>query len=281
MAVRIIVDSAADYSAQEIEKRQITCVPMAITFGEEEYLDGVDLTKDEFFEKLIGGEEFPKTSQPSPAKFAECFEEAKEAGDSVVAILISGTLSGTFQSANLAKQMTEYDDIYIVDSRTATLGIRILADRAVHMRDRGKSAQEIAAELESLKSRIRIYAGLDTLEYLYKGGRLSKAQASLGKLANIKPIIKVDESGSVSLCGKQLGIKHVCRQIAKILEEETPDQNYPVYFVYSYDKKNCVTFIQSLQKKGMDFGEVKTRGIGPTIGTHIGPGAFGIVYVKS
>lgn len=280
MAVRIIVDSAADYSAQEIEKRQITCVPMAITFGAEEYLDGVDLTKDEFFEKLTGGEEFPKTSQPSPAKFAECFEEAKEAGDSVIAVLISGALSGTLQSANLAKEMTEYENIYIVDSKTATLGIRILVDRAVHMRDRGKNAEEIVAELEDLKSRIRIYAGLDTLEYLYKGGRLSKAQASLGKLANIKPIITVDESGSVAMCGKQLGIKHVCRQIAKLLEEETPDMNYPIYFVYSYDKKNCVTLIQSLQKKGMEFGEIKTRGIGPTIGTHIGPGAFGIVYVK-
>lgn len=280
MAVRIIMDSAADYSAMEIEKRQITCVPMAITFGDEQYLDGVDISKDEFYEKLIEGEVFPKTSQPSPAKFVECFEEAKQAGDSVVAILISGTLSGTVQTANLAKDMVEYEDIHVVDSKSATLGIRILVDRAVHMRDHGKNAEEIVAELEDLKSRIRIYAGLDTLEYLYKGGRLSKTQASIGKLANIKPIITVDEEGSVALYGKQVGIRHVCRQIAKILEEESPDMNYPVYFLYSYDKKNCITFIQSLQKKGMDFGEVKTRGIGPTIGTHIGPGAFGIVYVK-
>lgn len=280
MAVRIIVDSTADYSAAEIEKRQITCIPMTIAFGEEQYTDGVDLTKDEFFEKLIESDVFPKTSQPSPAAFEEYFKEAKEAGDSVVAILISGALSGTIQSANLAKELVEYEDIFIVDSKSATLGIRMLADRAVRMRDQGAGAEEIVAELEALKPRIRIYAGLDTLEYLQKGGRLSKTEAVIGKLANIKPIIKVSEEGEVAMYGKQRGIKQVCRQLGKILEEEAPDENYPVYFLYAYDKKNCISFIQSLQKKGMDFGEVKTRGIGPTIGTHIGPGAFGIVYIR-
>lgn len=280
MAVRIIVDSTADYSMAEIEKRQITCIPMTIAFGEEQYADGVELSKEEFFEKLIGEDVFPKTSQPSPAVFAEQFEEAKKAGDSVVAILISGALSGTIQSAVLAKDMAEYDDIFIIDSKSATLGIRMLADKAVRMRDQGAGAAEIAAELEALKSRIRIYAGLDTLEYLYKGGRLSKAEAALGKLAGIKPIIAVNEAGEVVMHGKQRGVKQVCRQLAKILEEEAPDLNYPVYFLYAYDKKNCITFIQSLQKKGMEFGEVKTRGIGPTIGTHIGPGAFGIVYIR-
>lgn len=279
MAVRIIVDSTADYSMAEIEKRQITCIPMTIAFGEEQYTDGVDLSKNEFFEKLIGEDVFPKTSQPSPAVFAECFEKAKEAGDSAVAILISGALSGTLQSAELAKDMVEYDDIFIIDSKSATLGIRMLADRAVRMRDQGAGAEAIAAELEELKPRIRIYAGLDTLEYLYKGGRLSKAEAAIGKLAGIKPMIAVKE-GEVVLQGKQRGVKQICKQLAKILEEETPDPNYPVYFIYAYDKKNCITFIQSLQKKGMEFGEVKTRGIGPTIGAHIGPGAFGIVYIK-
>ena len=111
MAIRIVIDSTADYTPAEIEKRQITCIPMTISFGEEQYIDGVDISKDEFFEKLISEEVFPKTSQPSPASFVEYFEEAKEAGDSVIAVLVSGALSGTVQSANLAKEMTEYDDI--------------------------------------------------------------------------------------------------------------------------------------------------------------------------
>ena len=280
-AVQIIVDSTADFSAKEIEKRQITCIPMTVTFGNEQYIDGVDLTKEEFFVKLTNEKEFPKTSQPSPAKFADCFEEAKENGDDVVAILVSGALSGTVQSATIAKDIAEHDGVYIVDSKSATLGIRLLVDRAVRMRDQGKSAKEIAEALDELKARVRLFAGLDTLEYLQKGGRISKTAASIGRLAGIKPIITIDEEGKVAVCGKQRGNKNVFRQIIKYVEADMPDENYSVYFLYSADKKNCISFIQTLQKNGLDFGKIKTREIGPTIGSHIGPGAFGIVYVAN
>lgn len=279
MAVQILVDSTADFSAMEIEKRQITCIPMMVAFGNEQYTDGVNLTKEEFFVKLMNEKDFPKTSQPSPARFAEYFEQAKENGDDVVAILISGALSGTIQSATLAKDIAEHDGVYIVDSKSATLGIRLLVDRAVRMRDQGKSAQEIVDTLEDLKPRIRLYAGLDTLEYLQKGGRISKAAASIGRLAGIKPIVTISQEGEVAVCGKQRGNKHVFRQIIKYVEADMPDENYPVYFLYSADKKNCISFIQTMQKDGLDFGKIKTREIGPTIGSHIGPGAFGIVYI--
>lgn len=280
MAIRIITDSAADYSAQEIARRGITCIPMTISFGEEQFLDGVDLTKEQFYEKLLENKDFPKTSQPSPTTFINCFEEAKAAGDEVIVILIAGVLSGTIQSALLAKDMVEYDAIHVVDSQNATLGMRFLVDRAVILRDQGCSAKQIVEELDALKPRIRLYAGLDTLEYLQKGGRLSKGQAILGGLVNLKPVITVTELGEVSLCGKQIGMRHAFKQIADILEEDAPDVDFPVYFIYAYDKKNCVNFIQYLKKRGMDFGTPKLRGIGPTIGSHIGTGAFGIVYVK-
>lgn len=280
MAIRIVTDSAADYSAQEIEKRDIICIPMSVTFGDTTFLDGVDISKDEFFERLQDGGEFPKTSQPSPTSFLECFNEAKEAGDTVIAILVSGALSGTIQSAMLARSMAEYDKIYIVDSKIATLGMRLLVDRAVVMRAQGANACQIVEELEILRSRIRLFAGLDTLEYLYKGGRLSKTQASVGNIVNLKPVVTFTPEGAVELCGKQIGIRHAYKQIAKMLEEQKPDKNYPIYFLYSYDKKNCAGFIQSLQKKGYDVSAPKLRGIGATIGTHIGVGAFGIVYVK-
>lgn len=280
MAIRIITDSAADYSVQELEKRNVTCVPMSVTFDNVTYLDGTDLTKEEFFELLISQKEFPTTSQPSPTSFLDCFEEAKREGDTVIAVLISGALSGTIQSAMLAKNMAEYEKIYIIDSKTASLGMRILVDRAVVMREQGCEAAEIVEELDRLKGRIRIYAGLDTLEYLYKGGRLSKSQANIGNLVNLKPVVKVTTEGGVEVCSKQIGMRHAYKQIAKFIEEDRPDETYPVYYLYSYDKKNCVGFIQSLQKKGLDFGTPKIRGIGPTIGAHIGPGAFGVVYVK-
>lgn len=278
MAIRIITDSAADYSAQELTKRKVTCIPMSVTFGEETYQDGVDLTKEEFYEKLE--EEYPKTSQPSPSAFLDCFEEAKEAGDTVLAILISGALSGTVQSARLARDMAEYANIYIIDSKTVTLGMRILVDRAVRLRNEGVDVLKIVDELEQLKSRIRIYAGLDTLEYLAKGGRLSRSAANIGSLVNIKPVISIRGNGSVELVGKQIGMLCVYRQLVKIVTEETQDPDYPIYFVYAKDKRNCVDFMRHLEKKGMILDHSKMRNIGPTIGSHIGPGAFGIVFVS-
>lgn len=279
MAIRIITDSAADYSAQEIAKRQITCIPMTVTFGSEEYLDGRDITKEEFFRLLTESKDFPKTSQPSPSAFLECFEDAKEAGDSVIAILVSSALSGTLQNAVLAKGMTGYENIFIVDSKIATLGMRILVDRAVKMRDAGRTAQEIITELENLKPRLRLFAGLDTLEYLAKGGRLSKTTAALGNLANLKPIITFTEDGGVTLCGKQMGIRHACKQVAKLTMADEPDMDWPLYLLYAHEQKNCAAFLHTLQKSGLEIESPKVRGIGPIIGTHIGVGAFGIVYV--
>ena len=279
MAIKIVTDSAADYNLKEIERRRIACVPMSVVFGEKEYLDGVNLSKEEFYQLLEEEEAFPKTAQPSPAEFEKLFQEAKEAGDTVIAILISGALSGTVQSATLAKSMVEYENIYIVDSLTATLGMRILVDQAVRMRDRGCDAQSIVEELEQLKSRIRIYAGLGTLENLYRGGRLSKSAAGIATLANIKPVITITREGMVEVVGKQVGLRNVCKHIAGFLEREQPDEDYYMYFLYSQDTRNCMTLIHQLQKKGFALDDVKSREIGPTIGTHIGPGAYGVVYV--
>ncbi len=203
----------------------------------------------------------------------------KEAGDSVIAILISSALSGTFQNAVLAKSMADYENIFIVDSKIATLGMRILVDRAVKLRDAGRSAQEIVNEVENLRPRLRLFAGLDTLEYLAKGGRLSKTSAALGNLANLKPIITFTPEGNVSLCGKQMGIRHACKQVAKLTMADAPDMDCPLYLLYAYDQKNCAAFLHMLQKNGLNLESPKVRGIGPIIGTHIGTGAFGIVYV--
>ncbi len=279
MGIQIITDSAADYSVQEIERRGIICVPMTVTFGDEVFQDSVDLAKEAFFERLAASKEMPKTAQPSPSLFLEHFEKAKAAGDSVIVILISGELSGTIQAATIAKDMAEYEDIHIIDSRTATLGMRILVDRAAYLRKQGVSVERIVAEVEALIPRIRIYAGLETLEYLYKGGRVSKSQAAIGNLVNLKPVICVAD-GKVELFSKQIGLRHVNKVLEKVLREECPDEAYPIYFLYSYDKKNCAAFIKYLAKNGLDYGAPKLRGIGATIGSHIGTGAYGVVYVK-
>lgn len=278
MAVRIMTDSAADYTAAEIAKRNIICVPMLVNLGGEEYLDGITLTKEAFYEKLKDG--YPKTSQPSPAAFQRAFEEAKAAGDTVVVILISGALSGTLQSAHLAKNIVDYPNIYIIDSCTATLGMRILVDQAVTMARRGTEAEEIVRRLEELKPRVTVYAALDTLEYLAKGGRLPKSVAGVGNLVSLKPVIALPGDGSVAVIGKQIGMHRAYRQISALIEQDAADEKYPFYFIYCADKRNCAGFVQYLRKQGKAFDEPKLRGIGPTIASHIGPGAFGVVYVK-
>lgn len=176
--------------------------------------------------------------------------------------------------------MSEYEEIYIVDSKSATLGMRFLVDRAVMLRDKGKGASEIVAEIESLIPRITLFAGLDTLDYLYKGGRISKSAANIGRMANLKPLVTISQEGTVSVCGKQIGNRHACKAIGKMVSENEVDYDYPVYFIYSYDKKNAALLAHSLQKNGLTFDEAKFREIGPTIGTHIGPNAYGIVYIR-
>ncbi|MDO4519340.1 MAG: DegV family protein [Eubacteriales bacterium] len=279
MAIRIVTDSAADYKQEEILRRQIECLPMSVTFGSDSFLDGIELEKEEFYERLLEGKEFPKTSQPAPGAFLECFEAAKEANDSVIVILISGALSGTVQSAYIAKDMAEYDDVYIIDSTTATLGMRLLVDTAVVLREKGATVQQIVEEVERLKSKVHVLAGLDTLEYLAKGGRISKGAANIGNLANLKPLISIQE-GKVDVCGKAIGMRRAYKGLMKIVDGYEIDEDYPVYFIYSYDRTNCAGFLHTMEKAGHIFDPVKIRGIGPTIGTHIGPGAFGMVFVE-
>ena len=237
--IRILTDSACDLSAQELEHYGITAVPLSIHFGETVYRDGVTLEKDRFYELLRESEEFPKTSQPSPSDFESHFEEAKRADDEVVAVLISSALSGTYQGAQIAKTMADYDKIYLVDSLTATVGERLLLLEAVKLRDAGKSAAEIAEALEALKKRITIWACLDTLEYLYKGGRLSRTAAGIGTLANMKPIITVTGDGNVAVHKKCIGQKRSMEQLVRLTEGKRPDPAYPLFGLYTYDRANC------------------------------------------
>ena len=179
MQIRIITDSAADFTSQELAANGITCVPMQITFGEDTYVDGIDLTPDVFWQRLISGEN-PKTSQPSPDAFLSVFEEAKAAGDAVICVLLSSALSGTLQSAVIAKGMADYEPIHIVDSLTAAIAEKVLVLHACRLRDESRlSAGEIAAGLEEFRSRVKLYACLDTLSYLARGGRIPAPMQSL------------------------------------------------------------------------------------------------------
>ena len=200
MSIRIFTDSAADLEPEEFASYGIELIPLSITVDQRIYQADLKFNKADFFRMLEQSPIFPTTSQPAPADFETVFEEAREAGDEIVYISISSALSGTFQCANVVKAMGEFEHVYLVDSLSATLGQKLLVLHAAWLRDRGFGAAEIAARLDGLKHRIRIFAGLDTLEYLQKGGRLSKTAAGLGTLARIKPVVTVSQAGTVQVC---------------------------------------------------------------------------------
>lgn len=281
MAVRIVVDSAADYETKELEERGIERVSMPICFGEEDYRDGITLSKSLFYEKLLERKCFPKTSQPSPQDFFELFSEIIKAGDSAVVILVSAALSGTCQSANIAREMCDAPErIHIIDSNTVASAIRLLADEAVRLRAAGRSCGEIVEQIEQLKKRVRIIAAVDTLEFLAKGGRISKLTAEIGNLANLKPLVTVSEEGLVSMWGKALGKAKACCTLYKQMIADEPDFGFPVIMVYSHDMDNCERMYEKLHSLGIPVSRENAVEIGPTIGTHVGDGAFGVAYVK-
>ena len=276
--IRILVDSSTDFTMEEVKNKNLYHVPLTISLNGKDYLSGEDLTSDQFYELLTAGEDFPKTSQPSPQAFAEIFEEAKNTGEEIICVLLSSALSGTCQSAHLAKDMVDYDGIYIVDSLTATIMTRVIVDHGLKLIAQGKTAPEIVDALESLKSKVKVAAGLDTVEYLHRGGRLNKAAATIGELANLKPVISVTEEGAVSVIGKCIGKNKALQFILKTLSGKTLNPEFPLYTVYAYGSENTERLEEKLATEGYT---VSARlQLGSTIGAHVGPGAFGVIYVE-
>ena len=275
--VHIITDSAADLQPQEYEKLGVTCIPLRVAFGDREYQENVDLGKEQFYDLLLSSEELPKTSQASPQLLADLFENAKNNGDEAIYITLSSSLSGTYQTALMVREDAEYEGAYVFDSRNATGGQRMLVEYACRLRDEGKNAAEIVAGLESIRDRIELYACVNTLEYLHKGGRISHAVYTLGNLAQIKPIISVDPEGRVALPGKVMGMRKGMDFLCKRLSARKPDENHPLYVMYTNNRSVAETLAQRLATNGW-----KTDGIiqvGAAIGAHVGPDACGIVYL--
>ena len=280
MSIRIITDSAADFSPAELEQLRITCVPMQVVFGEDSYTDGQTLTPEIFWQRLTAGEN-PKTSQPSPDAFLSVFEEAKAAGDEVICITIAAVLSGTLQSAMIAREMADYASIHVIDSLKAAIAQKMLVLHACRLRDEGQlTAAQIAQALSDLRPRIRLFACLDTLEYLARDGRIPKAAASLGTMVRFKPLVTLSEDGHVELAGKGIGMHRATDAVIRLVEGCEIDRSFPVIPIYSHTPENCLAFVRKLNAAGIACEEDGIMPIGATISTHIGPGAFGLVFVE-
>jgi len=279
MSIRILTDSTSDILPQEARERGIMVVPLQVTFGEESFRDNLDITHREFYEKLAGAQQLPTTSQPTPEQFLPYFEQAKEGGDTLICILLAANLSGTVQSAKIAKELCDYSDIHIVDSTQAIIGLRMLVDLACQLVEQGRSAREIVAELEQAKSRVRLYAMVDTLEYLHKGGRLPASVAVVGTLLKVKPLLTLKD-GTLGMIGKGMGTKDALRSLMKIVGEQlNSDPRLPIYFGYTSGEGACGQFRELVEEK-FHPRQVQTHSVGAVIGAHVGPGAAVLGFLE-
>ena len=277
--VRIITDSAADFEPQELEQLKITCIPISVLLGDTEYQENVNLSKDQFFALLASTGASPKTAQPSPQFLTDLFAEAKKAGDEAVYITLSSALSGTYQSAVMIKEDAESDSCFVLDSRNATGGQRLLVEYAVRLRDEGKSAAEIVEKVAALRDKIVLYACIDTLEYLYRGGRISHTVYKLGTMAQVKPIIRVTEEGGIEVPAKAMGMRKGMDWLCKRIEQQKPSAEHNLYVMYTADRTIGQTLAQKVRELGYEVPEERIIQVGAGIGSHIGPNACGIVYV--
>lgn len=279
MKIRIITDSASDMP--QASRPEVTVLPMTVTFGEEEYQDGVSLTHQQFYEKLIEREDLPATSQIAPARFEEAFRHATQAGETVVAVVLSAKLSGTYQSACIAAE--EFPgQVFVVDSANATIGEMILVERALELMDQGLEARAIAGRLEEEKKDIRLVALLDTLEYLKRGGRVSPSVALVGGLLSIKPVVAV-EDGEVVVLGKARGSKNGNNLLVQEIQKTSGvDFGRPYRLGYTgLDDGLLRKYIADSSALWSDHADrLPVSTVGGTIGTHVGPGAVAVAFFR-
>lgn len=277
--VRIITDSAADFEPFELEKLNITCIPIKVLLGDTEYEENVNLSKDQFFSLLASTGETPKTSQPSPQILMDLLEDAKKAGEEAIYITLSSAISGTYQTAVMTCEDADSENCYVFDSRNATGGQRLLVEYAVRLRDAGKSAREILEALEAVRDKVVLFACIDTLEYLYRGGRISQTVYKLGTMAQVKPIIRVSEEGAIEVPSKAMGMRKGMDLLVKKLEAQKPSADHKLYIMYTADRTIGQTLAQKVAAMGYAVPEEQIVQVGAGIGSHIGPNACGIVFV--
>lgn len=280
MAIRFVTDSASDI--QQNMREDVTVIPLHVCFGKHEFLDGVNMTHKEFYERLIETEELPSTSQVAPYDFEEVLKQAKLDGEQVIIITMSGKLSGTYQSACIAAQ--KYKDMaYVIDSENVTVGERALITYGLRLKDKRLDICTIVNLLEAKKKEIHLVALLDTLEYLKKGGRISSTVAAIGGMLSIKPVIAIQD-GEIVVLGKARGSK----KGNNYLEEQITlaggiDFNMPYFLGYTgLDDTLIKEYIkdhEKLWKDSTDRLDIIT--VGCAIGTHAGPGAIAVAFFSA
>ena len=284
---RIITDSSSGISQQEAKELGVIVLPLTLSYKGHDYKDGIDISTNDFYKLFFEEEEkslnlfkkpdFPKTSQVAPIDFLNCFKEIINNGEIPVVLPISSVLSGTYQSACIAKSMLDNDNVYVVDSNSALGSVKLMIESLASKQF--ETIEELLKEIEYMKSHLNFYAVPDTLEFLYKGGRLSKTSALVGNLLQLKPIIQLDKTGKLIPIEKVRGLKHAYKKIHDLLLEFPIDKNYPFGLGYSTKEENVLS-LRSIISDTLP-NEVKPHQISAVVGAHVGPGESAIFYIST
>ena len=277
--VAIVTDSASDLPVAEATARGVTVVPLLVTFGDKEYRAGVDLTSEDFWRELTApGAPFPKTAAAAPGAFRETFESLfADGADEVVYVGVGGRLSGTLASAKVARDMLPGRNIHVVDSNTASLGVGMLAYLGVEMAANGESGANIATELERRCESVKLYVVLETLEYLKRGGRISAARAAIGGGLAVKPIITL-EDGVVETADRPRTRSRARARLLELLVATKPER----IAILHGQAPDIEAFAQELSAAtGVPRSQISVNLIGPSVGPHVGPGAYGAVTMPA
>lgn len=273
MKIKLVVDSASDMENTD----DVRVVPIKLTIDGVDYYDGVDINNERFYQMLVEEKKLPRTSQPNPNEYLKVFEELLDNDEYIICLTISSKLSGSYNSACLAKNMLESDHIFVIDSLSATLGMRLIADEILAVADRFDSFEDLCQEAIKIRDKASVIGVVDTLEYLALNGRLKKVTAKMGDLLHLKPVLVV-ENGVIELKEKCLGKTRSSKALINIMRNQNVDLDKRIYVLYSCGMENAQSLISELRK----FHEASypLYEVGPTIGAHLGPDVFGVAYFK-
>lgn len=276
--IRIVTDSTADLPVDIIKQYNITVVPLRVNFGNQSYLEGVELTTADFYEKLIKSDKLPTTSQPSPGDFVTVYRQLfKEGAEEIISIHLSKKLSGTYQSALLAKSMMEEDvKITVIDSQLVSMGLGLVVLNAAQAVSENKDNKEIYSIIDNVQQRMNTFFIVDTLDYLQKGGRIGKASLLIGSLLNIKAVLTI-EAGEVHAFDKIRGKNKALDRILEIAVQKSASQKIQCSIVHANSLETALKLREKLLNN-LDCNEIIISNIGSVVGTHVGPGTVALLF---
>ncbi len=279
MGIRIVIDSTSDVTDEIIKKYNLKVVPLTVNFEKESYLDKIELSTKEFFEKLAAADKLPTTTLVSPGAFVEAFSEILLEGDQVLGLFLASEFSGTYDSARMAKDMIGSGDIHIIDTRSVCLGSFALILEAIELVEQNKAIEDIVEILEKLREKIIAVAALDTLKYLEKGGRLSKGQAVVGSLLNVKPIIAIVD-GKIQVIEKIRGKNKAVKWFDEWIEKNNYDLSDKSVLLFHGRAYEQLKLLRETIEEKYKIKSIIEQEIGAVIGTHAGPGVLGIGFLN-